>query len=230
MAIALLTDSGGSVQAASGSGTTDAMDTTGANLLVFSSSGPGAAYCNGADSKSNTWTNLTTRPNNPGGTTTGIAYVIGSPTVGASHTFQGASTVFYNGTRAAAFSGADAYDQEAGSSDNASGTSHPSSSGAVTPSEDGCLIIYTICFGDGQDAGTVTPPTGATLLENVTSAGGHQPGAMAYEIQTTATARTPVWTTSNAVTSGAAMAVFTATAGGGGATVTGKYRSLLGAG
>ncbi len=86
-----------------------------------------------------------------------------------------------------------AQDQENGTGSNV-GT--PLSTGAITPTVDGELLITAVTSGDGTTSGaqTMAAPTGFTGLENVTGVSGNGLGlTVAYQIQTTATSRNPTW-------------------------------------
>jgi hypothetical protein len=197
--------------------TTPAMDSTGADLIVLAIIGPdGANYVSGADSKSNTWNNPGTLVrNSPAAQRAGMPYVL-APTVGSGHTFTSVQQYFESGIIAAAFSGVASRDQESSSSSNASGTSHATASGAMTPSANNALILSMFAPVQYTSPGTVTPPTGMTPLTNIPNAAFTYQLFLAYEIQTTATARTPTWTTTNSVTSCGITAIFLASGGGGG--------------
>lgn len=207
MAIALA-GTPNTVKTSGSSATTPAMDSTSpaANLLILGISAPdGAAYVEGKDSLTNTWTNPGALYRNLSGSNrTGAPHVL-SPTTGASQTFTTQTSAFYQGIVAAAFSGVDSFASEDGVSNTASGTSHPTAASSVTPSADGALIISVFAPAPGASLGTVTPPTGLALLDNTTAGWGVY---VAYEIQTTATTRTLTWTTTNSATSCGTSKVF----------------------
>lgn len=211
MAIALA-GSPTSVKTSGSSGTTPAMDTTAADMIVLAISAPdGDTYVQGKDSLTNTWVNPGTIYRNTAGTNrTGAPHVL-APTTGASQTFTNQLSVSYQGIIAAAFSGVASMESESGVSNTASGTSHPTAASSVTPSQNGALIISVFAPTPGASLGTVTPPTGLTLLDNTSAGWGVY---IAYEIQTTATTRTLTWTTTNNAASCGTSKVFLATSSG----------------
>lgn len=182
---------------------TSSMDTTGADLLII-----GLACNNGynttpTDSKSNTWTQLTSYTQ--GNVRVRLWYC--KPTsVGASHTFTAPGgiigTIF-----AAAFSGAKATspaDQQNGSNAFASSLA----TGSITPSEDDCLIfgLYGV---NGTGAAPLSVDSGMTeIQEQPFVAGTSYGGSIAYKIQTTAAAINPTFTRSNSNGQAATVASF----------------------
>jgi hypothetical protein len=184
--------------------TTDAIDTTGANLLV-------AVYSNWAtsatitDSKSgNTWTNLTGYGS---ASRIRIAYCIPSD-VGTGHTFT--ATNNFPSLAVFAFSGTHSspYDAESGNSASSVTTIQP---GSLTPAEDNSLVI---AGASGAGGGTLAT-TGFTTIGIAGDGGKCVPTAAGYLIQTTKAASNPTWTPSEAGNSGAcALVVFKAAGGG----------------
>lgn len=211
-----LAGSPNSVKTNGSGGTTAAMNSASplADLIVLAISAPiGDVYVQGKDSLNNTWVNPAAAYNNTAGTNrTGAPHVL-APTTGGAHTFTNQLAVSYQGIVAAAFSGVASMQVESGVANTASGTSHPTATGSLTPSQDGALLISVFAPSPGASTGAVTPPTGFTLLDNTTAGWGVW---IAYEIQTTATARTPTWTTANNVNSCGTSKVFLPSAGGGG--------------
>lgn len=186
-------------------GTTDAIDTTGADLLVVhvghGTGGDGTI----TDSKSNTWTALTTQ----GGEST-LWYCL-NPTVGTGHTFTVTGGSFPS-ISVAAFSGECTYDQESGGTDN--------QPGAITPAANGALLISG--FAHQQTSfGVVAVNSGFAIAAEFTySAGGRIGSALAYFEQATAASIQPTW--SNGVAArGVSMASFLP-AGGGPAEASGS--------
>lgn len=182
------------------SGTTSpGIDTTGATLLIV-----GLAYYNASgaptfsDSKGNTWTGLTQR----GGSLNNLRlYYAVNPTVGTGHTFTASGASSFAALGVLALSGA--------------ATSSPfdvESATSVTPTQDNELLVAI--------SGNPTPGSfpsaisdGFTIQHSIANSSGNYFGfSIAYQIQTTATARTPVWTNGD----GNAIATFKAAAGGGG--------------
>lgn len=196
---------------------TPAMNSTGADLLVCSIiAADGANFVSAADSFVNTWVQPGTLVRNtPAAQRAGMPYVL-APTVGASHTFTTVQQFFQNSIIAAAFSGVASRQLESSASSIPSGTSHTVASGALTPSEDGALILSMFAPPHNVDAGAITPPPGMALLNSVAIGTNAYQLYVAFEIQTTATPRTPTWTTTNAVSSCGITAIFLPSAGGGG--------------
>lgn len=191
-------------------GTTDAIDTTGADLIIglvaVYAGGGGGAF---SDSKGNTWTGLTAQSES-GLSWVRIYYCV-NPTVGSGHTFSVSGS--YQTLCVAAFSGAKAtgtFDQQSGSSSGTSGAATP---GSITPSENDCLFVT----GLGTFyAGISGAPSGFTASDYFASDPGGCSTGLAYEIQTTATARNPSWSYTGSYGWSCVAAVFKAAAGGGG--------------
>lgn len=170
-------------------GTTTAIDTTGATLLVVGVS----SWANRpepvlTDSKGNVWVPSVT------GFDASFTrlYYCANPVVGTGHTFTLAGVECFASICVSAWSGAKLVlplDQTAGS---VGGGSH--TAGPVTPSEAGELV-YTIAGANnsGGNPGTINSP----LAVLGTFTGGAVPSVFAlghaYEIQTTATARSATW-------------------------------------
>lgn len=194
--------------------TTGTGDTTGANLVMFFAAGD--TNYTPVDSKGNTLTGLT-RYSNGGATGVRIWYAAGSPTVGSSHSgsHNGPGTTDYPSLGGMAFSGAHATPLDVENGSGGTGAS-PQSTGSITPSVDGCLVVTAI--GTYGDATYTCSPLSVTSFAGV---GAFSDGlAFGYEIQTTATARNPSWTwgTGFGNEGGRTVASFKP-AGGGGVTI-----------
>lgn len=167
---------------AQGGGTTGAIDTTGANLLVlfagsFQVNGPSFTV---SDSKNNVWTLLS--GNNNGG----VWYSINA-TSGPGHTFTVGSSG-YPPIIAQAFSGVQGLDTGVFST---AGSAQP---GPVTPSAPGSLLVT---FNENDDPNAPTPSidTGFTVTDSVPyNAGVNYGGAGGYLIQSVPAAVNPTWT------------------------------------
>lgn len=194
-----------------GAQTTAAVDTTGADLLVVAANSPNG-YNLATDSKSSgTWVNQAQVKNTAGAFFTRINYLLAPSPVGSGHTFSTSPSVFYGGVSVASFSGVASLNQaQSIKEDTAAGTSHASSAAAVTPTVNGCAVVTAFFCVD--DPGTITPPAGFTLING--PAASAWTIAWAYQIQTTATSVTPVWTTSNSVKSCGSTSVFAPSVGG----------------
>ena len=187
-------------------GATDAIDTTGATIVILVVSGYGpTASQTPTDSKSNTWTALTRKVQGNAGCQ--IYYAV-NPTVGSGHTFTYAATDVYATIQVLAYSGvatSTPFDVENGATGAAVSTL---ATGSVTPAADNSLIVAGLCLDT-----TVTNMAinaSFTLQDGQAwSGGGAEAGYDADQIQTTATARNPAWSwTTASVGAAAVIAVF----------------------
>ena len=192
--------------------TTDPINTTNANLLIIVDSCDVSAPATPTDSKSNSWTGLTAKI----GTNNYLRIWYSIPTsVGAGHTFTSNST--FASVTAMAFSGAAAssvYDgQETGAVNNVGSTSL--ATGAITPSQDNCLVI-TGHGEEGASVGQAVDSGFATIDATYYSTGiggAAYGGGGSWKVQTTPAASvnpTWSWTTTNPST--AVIASFKAAA------------------
>lgn len=207
-AIALVADTG--AQSPDNNGvTTAAIDTTGATLLV-------AMTCydfngsNGApsDSEGNTWVNLNGQ--NIDDLTIALPWYVENPTTDASHTFSITGTGNYATIMVMAFSGTvltSVFDQE---NSAASISSASLAAGSITPTENNELIISGMCGNATQT--TLSVNESMTREQHFPSGATAKPGAMAYKIQTTATAINPTWTQDSASHLGSFVSSFRASA------------------
>lgn len=164
-------------------GTSPAIDTTGATLLVAVAGDFNTL--NISDSKSNTWTKLT-QVEGPFAGDMAIYYVA-NPTVGTNHTF----TTNQDSICVAAFSDVatvSPFNKE-GASATGSGTVQ---AGAVTPDQDNSLIIAAV--GDFFE-GVLTVNGGFTITDYINAVSGSEYSAgLAYLVQTTAASAQPTFT------------------------------------
>lgn len=184
--------------------TTSAINTTGADLIVIAVATFGGLI-DPSDNKSNTYTALTGQG---GGGGYGVQlFYLHAPTVGSGHTFSVSASSF-QAICVIALSGSAAspFDQESGSA----GSVQP---GSITPAEDNEILITCLTT---SDAGAQTIDGGFTTdgTYQAGSTGNNVGLAVAYLIQTTATAKNPSWDPANGPR--VAMATFKAGAGGGG--------------
>lgn len=186
--------------------TTASIDTTGADLLVvFIADTDGTTTL--SDSKSNTWTPLTTRSFSGNFLST---YYAKNAAVGTGHTFTATGTGKAQSVAASAWSGSDLtapFDQQNGAG-NFGTSGQP---GSITPSVDGCVVITGIGHRETTGSVTVSSPF-SPALDSLVETQGHGIGH-AYEIQTTATARNPTWTWTNGKDWSIEIASFKAAAG-----------------
>lgn len=192
--------------------TTDAIDTSGANLIVVSVSwyrqvGDPTI----SDNRGNTYTGLTQRG---ASNTNNRLYYCASPTVGSGHTFTVSGTNTYAPISVVAASGAHAtpFDVENGSA-GASGTSRQP--GSLTPSENGCLIVS----GVTSSGSSHSLDSGFTYSQNNYSVGVSMGGGCGYLIQGTAAGVNPTWSWTTSSYNAATIASFKPAAGGGGSIV-----------
>ncbi len=186
------------------SATTAGIDTTGASLLIICGSfiGTSATVSDSVGGNSNTWTPLT-------GTLTGgrseQLFYCASPTVGSGHTFT--VTGSFPAICVVAFSNtaASPFDQE---SNNFGGQP-----GSITPSEDNEVLVTGLGH---SDATSQSIDQSFIITDDIANGGFSVGAAMAYLIETTATAKNPTWTPSN--NGRVSMATFKAGTGGGGGT------------
>jgi len=181
-----------------GGGTTGAINSTGANLIVIAI----AAYSHNdtpTDSKSNTYTGLTQQ-----GSGTGFLrlYYCVAPTVGSGHTFS--TTSDYCTISAIAFSGASA--SPLGSQNGGTGSLQP---GSITPGANGSVVITAIGSSDGSST-TIPSLAGGFTSYGVSCFGDHAMLGLAWYVQPTAAAINPTWTAVNTSSNRCAIVNFLA--------------------
>lgn len=188
--------------------TTAAIDTTGASLLivVISDYAAGVTQAAPSDSKSNTWSNLTTQTSSTV-TRMRISYVA-NPTGGTGHTFAATGTTDYPTICVAAFSHVattSPFDVQNGSN-SGSGSVTTLQPGSVTPGANAELLVTGLSFAV---SGTASIDSGFTITDQSNyMAGAAIGGAMAYKVQTTAAAVNPTWTAGAASELSATIATF----------------------
>lgn len=204
--------------------TSDAIDTTGYNLIVIGITTALNTAATPTDSKGNTWTALTGQ--GAGNVYARLWYSI-NPTVGSGHTFSTSGSATYPSIFVLAIAGAAAagFDQQNGAASASATSVQP---GSITPTEDNELIV-ALCTND-DTGNTLSINGGFTIAQQNVSVGAQaEGGGLAYLIQTTATAANPTWSwggSSEAVAT--VIASFKAAVGGGGGTF--NYLTLLGVG
>jgi hypothetical protein len=199
------------VAGAEGGGTTAAINTTGADLIVLIRSGVsgGGAI---SDSKGNTWTARTNQAHGSNGGGTRI-YDCAAPSVGSGHTFTVAAGSVFGGIYVLAFSGAHAspFDQQS----TGTGTGTTIQPGSVTPTEGNELVV----FGAGALEATIdiSSVNVGTLGSHAAGVDGvNYGGGIAHLIQTSASAVNPTITLSGSSGVTANIATYKSAAGGGG--------------
>lgn len=206
------------IAGASGGGSTgftsSSINTTGATLLVATVarySGGGSNPLTISDSKGNTWTAMT------GWTSSGTADTMQAwysiPTsVGSGHTVtltKGAGANPFAGGGFAAFSGTKAtspLDLEVQLNNSGSSTTHTATS--ITPSENDCLIVQMLGT-DGASYSSINSSYSLAFSNNWTG-GIDVSSALAYIVQTTASASAPTITLDASAGAGIGTASFKA--------------------
>lgn len=203
----IVSASAGSTSASSGA-TTGSTTTTGATLLVAVV----VSYVSGSgltisDSKSNTWTALTTYSTSTQENIT--LYYAQNPTVGTSHTVSCAGTSVYCSVAFAALSGlATSGVFNSGTDSGAHGDSNSTlATGSITPPSGVQLIV------SGESGGTdnvlPSPDNSLTVYEHVAGASGqHWQVALAMKTQATGAAINVTWTDSTGTTMAVDIASF----------------------
>lgn len=189
--------------------TTSAVNTAGAKrIYVFVSYYGSGTAPTISDSLGNTWTACSALPPS---TQKARLYYCNSPTVGAAHTFTATGTGSYPTICMAAFSTpvvSGALDINLAATGSGSGLVNPAGSGA-TPAHNSEIIVTGTSWGAaGASAATVSG--GYTVTDQVNYSAGIEGGALAYLIQTTATATNPQWNVQVINANGAAIASFQA--------------------
>lgn len=192
--------------------TSDAVDTTGATLIVVAVASYGTSNPRTmSDSKGNTWTGLASYVASAGTTRHTLYYCI-SPIVGSGHTFTFSCTGSYPLIRVMAFSGISPVFGSANGTNG--GTALTSlSTGSVTPTESTSLVIAGLALQDE----TATAPTSNSGFTDFTwvpkQTGGSYPivGSLtSYKIKVTNTAENPTFTwASGSKAATAGIVVFT---------------------
>lgn len=185
----------------SGGGTSDPIDTTGANLLVIS----GAWFTSDdppTDSFGNTWKEALSESN--AGFGLGVYYSL-NPTVGADHTFTLTSEFSCGSVQA--FSGVGSIGGSSATNASSASSIQP---GSITPSPSGALFIAAISENAAPTDDSVAVDSDFILTDQQPFTSGQFFGsAMAYLIQGSAAAENPTFSwTGSAVAVNAAMIVF----------------------
>lgn len=183
-------------------GTTSAINTTGANLIVVGVHDVGTNPSSISDSASNTWTLAKAQL----GTSVGVAlYYCYNPTTSASHTFSesGASdpSMFV-----IAFSGAVSSPLDQTNSGTSSATTVQT--GSVTPSQNNEILAVIGANGSGGSVTLNSIDSGFTITDKVPGAGANASGGIAYLFQSTAASVNPTLTFSTSNGNAAAIATF----------------------
>lgn len=198
--------------------TTGSIDTSTATLLVMavtSLSSQGAPTA--SDSKGNTWNSMTFIASTSLRVTVFYAFAKGGGAldVGSGHTFTSTRSSGFQSVNVAAFPGGNTTApfgaESAGGSTAGATTVQP---GSLTPSEDNMLLIAAC--GGGTPANPFSVDSPFTIAVQNDGGVDNFPSALAYSIQTTATARNPTFTLTATTQSAAAMGSFKVAGAGGG--------------
>lgn len=191
--------------------TSTAVNTTTATLVVVLGVASSSGTMVVSDNKTNTWSTLT--PTEVGGGEMAQLFFMTAGTVGAGHTFTITASNGFSSVCVAAFSGttgSSLLDLEAAGGTAFGTTVQP---GSITPSANNYLHVTGVAF---NVAGTMTISASHTIAAQVDVGAFTRGGALAYDIQTTATARNPTWTNTNTSSMAAVAASLKDVAGGGG--------------
>lgn len=195
MAIALVVSTKVTPAGDSG-GTSPAVDTTGANLIVVGVASGSGTTPTVTDSNSNTYTGLSTYT---GTYNFSRLFYCLNPTVGSGHTFTLGGGALNQTCSIAAYSGvktSGAFDQQNGVFQNTSGTTVQT--GSITPTANGSLVITTLGVA-GAAGATDSINSSLTVEQQLTfSSGNYYGNGLADYIQPTAGAINPTWTVSSA--------------------------------
>lgn len=169
---------------------TDAIDSSGANFCAIGTTQFGSIVAP-TDSKSNTWTALTSRT--VGGATSAIYYAQNA-TTGSGHTFQVSGTLNFAGIAVKCFSNvktSSSKDQDTGNAGTGFTSSKP---GSVTPTEDGELIIAALGIG-GTGLTSLSINLGFSIDGDsvLFNSGANYGQSLAYLVQPTAGAIDLTW-------------------------------------
>lgn len=186
--------------------TTDAVDTTGANLCILSTT----QFTVGgvSDSKGNTpWIKLTTQTISSSST---ALYYFLNPVVGSGHTFTVAGGAAFAGVTVECFSGvktSSPVDTETGNT--ATGTTIKP--GSVSPSENGELIVTGFGNTNTITTSTIGIDSSFTITDKLAyNVATNYGAAMAYIIQGVKTSVDPQWSWTGSVAVASPIALFKA--------------------
>lgn len=183
-------------------GTTSAINTTGANLIVLVLSSQGAVMGTFSDSQGNTYINVTDEPASSGSSQ---IWYCSSPSTSASHTFTVSGANLFAWMGVMVFSGAkstSAADQH--NVNRGSGTTIQP--GSVTGTQSPCLVIASVCT---EAAGTLSIDSSFAITDQKALVGSvNYTGAAAWLVQPTATAVNPTWTSTSSASLSATQVTF----------------------
>lgn len=177
---------------ASSGGTTAAIDTTGANLIVMSVHSYNTVTV--SDSKGNLWFPLP-EVNRGSSNVAHRWFYAKNPIVGSGHTFSVSGSSIYPVLIVHAFSGSTNYPFEAvvqNTTDLGYQVSFPAGTVPITPLNDESLVMTALSLNGSTDPQLTTGYWAKTILEDIS--GVCINGAMGWQIQTTKATVDPAWT------------------------------------
>lgn len=199
------------IASAKGVGTTSAINTTGATLLIAHATYDGTGTL--SDSKGNTWTALTERATLSGATRGRLWYCV-SPTVGTGHTAT--ISVGYGSVELLAYAGVDTsspLDFETFSAGGPSGAVTGWGITGLLPANANSLVVLALSV-DGSGGDSASVDSGFTIRQAQPAVSGTSyGGGVADLIQTTAASVSPNYTWTTAARSIVLAAVFKAATG-----------------
>lgn len=206
MAFALVSNVARATGGANG-GTSGAIDTTGATLLVLIIGDANVQLQSVSDSKGNVWNQAVASPLDAN-VQSSIWFACGPGlSVGAAHTFTVNRAGTFPTFCVAAFSGS-ATDFVNSNNNNKATTAGATSlqAGSVTPSKNNCLVIAAIGY---RDTTALAINGGFIITDQCPFIGATAIGSgLGYLIQTTAAAANPTWSWTNSVGAAATIAYF----------------------
>jgi hypothetical protein len=194
-----------------------ASDLTGADTIFRTVSYLTGSVPTLTDDQTNTWTLVGTPPS-AGGLVSNALWRSATPaSVSATQTF----TVTHGGAFLAqcwvGFPGGATSSIDDQTSSNATTGQATIAPGSITPSVPNTIVITSAMSSDGQTLASIDG--GFTIADDVAASGSNFGAALAFLVQTSATAANPTWSLSGAATYQAAnIGNFETTGGGGGAT------------
>lgn len=218
MSVAYLTNATGAGVNGTGNMT---LDSSGANLLIAVEGwySYGNTHPTPTENKGNTYAS-TSQYDTSTPTSVQLYYSNqASPTVGSGHYFDFAYSGAYIGGVFASFSGANAGGSVLDGSQGGTTVSSSLTLPSITPTENNCLVVTAIMFEDNS-GGAINVPSGYTLINSVAYSGNNEGIALAYQVQTTATATAPQWNITNSAAIAGIVAVFKGPGGGVGGGTT----------
>lgn len=174
------------IAGAANGGTSSAIDTTGASVIIFHLADTGGGVV--SDSKGNTWSGCAGSPANIPQSSLFCAF---NPIVGSGHTFTVTGTTIFSRAQIAAFSDNSPIFLGGSGNNGALGTGTTLQPGALSPSVNNSLVVSGVA---SNNTGTVSIDSGFTIVAQGPLAGGVAfGGALAYFFQGTAASINPTW-------------------------------------